>query len=67
MSRFTVAGARINAGYTQGGIADKLGVSRATVNAWDVFAFCHIVDISEDDLILPSVSTNSSGTPERTE
>ena len=77
MSRFTVAGARINAGYTQGGIADKLGVSRATVNAWEndraemkpyhVFAFCHVVDISEDDLILPSVSTNSSGTPERTE
>ena len=67
MAKFTIAGARVNAGYTQTGIADKLGVSRATVNAWEndraemkphhVFAFCYVCNISQDDLILPKKST----------
>ena len=69
LARFTVAGARVNAGYTQGKIADKMGVSRATINAWEnnraemkphhVYAFCYIVGISENDLILPVKSTES--------
>jgi len=69
VQQFTVTGARANAGYTQAGIADKLGVSRATVNAWEndrsemkplhVIAFCHVCGISEDDLILPKKSTDS--------
>ena len=69
LARFTVAGARVNAGYTQAGLADKMGVSRATINAWEndraemkphhVYAFCYVVGISKDDLILPARSTKS--------
>ena len=74
MARFTVAGARVNAGYTQGGIADKMGVSRATINAWEcgrikmkphqIFAFCYICGVTEDALILPTESTNVDETEE---
>lgn len=69
MAKFTLEGARVNAGYTQGEIADKLKVSRATVNAWEcgrseikphyIYALCHVYGISEDDIILPVKSTNS--------
>ena len=69
MAKYTVAGARVNAGYTQSGMADEMGVSRATVNAWEndratmkphhVYAFCYLTGISKDDLILPVASTAS--------
>ena len=68
MPKITLRAARINAGLTQDKLAEKLKVSRATVNAWEcgrtemkphhVFAFCYVCGISEDDLILPTVSTN---------
>lgn len=68
MARFTVDGAIANAGLTQGIIADKMGISRATVNAWannraemkpyHVYAFCHVCGISEDDFVLPTKSTD---------
>ena len=68
MAKITAEAAMVNAGYTQTSLADKLKVSRATVNAWmcgrvalkphQIFAFCYVCGISEDDLILPEVSTN---------
>lgn len=67
MAKITVEAAMVNAGYTQTSLADKLKVSRATVNAWmcgrvalkphQIFAFCYVCGISEDDLILPVLST----------
>lgn len=68
MAKITAEAAMVNAGYTQTSLADKLKVSRATVNAWmcgrvalkphQIFAFCYVCGISEDDLILPVLSTN---------
>lgn len=68
MAKITTEAAMVNAGYTQTSLADKLKVSRATVNAWmcgrvalkphQIFAFCYVCGISEDDLILPVLSTN---------
>lgn len=67
MAKITAEAAMVNAGHTQTSLADRLGVSRATVNAWmrgrtalkphQIFAFCYVCGISEDDLILPTVST----------
>ena len=68
MAKITAEAAMVNAGYTQTSLADKLKVSRATVNAWmcgrvalkphQIFAFCYFCGISEDDLIMPILSTN---------
>ena len=67
MPKITLRAARINAGLTQDKLAEKLKVSRATVNAWEcgrtkmkphhVFAFCYATGVSEDDIILPVKST----------
>jgi DNA-binding XRE family transcriptional regulator len=69
MPKLTLEAARVNAGYTQTKLAEILDVSRATVNAWErgrvpmkphyVFAFCHVVGVSEDDILLPKMSTES--------
>lgn len=63
MPKITLSAARVNAGYTQGELAEKMGVSRATVNAWElgraemkphhVYAFCYVTHMSEDDILLP--------------
>lgn len=68
MAKITAKAAMVNAGYTQTSLADKLKVSRATINAWmrgrvalkphQIFAFCYVCGISEDELILPTLSTN---------
>ena len=67
MPKISLRAARINAGLTQDKLAEKLKVSRATVNAWEcgrtemkphhVFAFCYATGVSEDDIILPVKST----------
>ena len=69
MPKITLKAARINAGFTQGTLAEKLKVSRATVNAWEcgraemkphhVYAFCYATGMSEDDILLPKKSTES--------
>lgn len=63
MAKVTLAGARMSAGYTQAGLADKLGVSRNLVSQWEsgkvkiqlfyLYAICHITGFNESDIILP--------------
>ena len=67
--KITMEAARVNAKLTQQELADAMGVSRSTVvnveNGYvDIkpiylYAFCHVVGVSEDDIILPSKSTNN--------
>ena len=69
MPKITLRAARVNAGYTQDELAEKLKVSRATVNAWEcgraglkphhLYAFCYATGVSEDDILLPVKSTES--------
>lgn len=69
MPKISLKAARVNAGFTQDELAEKLKVSRATVNAWErgrvemkphhVYAFCYATGVSEEDIILPEKSTNS--------
>ena len=69
MHKITLRAARVNAGYTQDELAEKLKVSRATVNAWEcgradlkphhLYAFCYATGVSEDDILLPVKSTES--------
>lgn len=63
----TLAAARVNSDLTQAELADRMGVSRATVNEWEtgkremkpayLYMFCGITGISENDIILPTKST----------
>lgn len=67
MARITLEAARVNAGLTQAELAEKMGVSRATVINWEsgksemktayVYMFCGITGFSEDDILLPEKST----------
>lgn len=67
MASFTMAAARTNKNLSQQQIADKLGISRATYSEIEtgkkeikpiyLYAFCHVVGLSEDDIILPKKST----------
>lgn len=67
MPKITLAAARISAGYTQEKLADKMGVSRASLQAWEtgktemrpayLYMFCGITGFTEDDLLLPETST----------
>ena len=69
MEGITLKAARVNANLTQEQLASKLGVSRSTVIAVEngdteirpiyMYAFCHIVGVSEDDIILPVKSTEN--------
>ena len=67
MARITLKAARVNLGLTQAEIADRMGVSRQTVFEWEngkreikpayLYMFCGIAGVSEDDIILPVVTT----------
>ncbi len=67
MSKITLTAARVNSGLTQEEIAEKMGVSRSTIIAWEngkkemrpayLYAYCHITGFSEDDILLPKMST----------
>ncbi len=60
MAKISMEAARVNAGYTQEELAQKMGVSRTTINAWEcgrievkplyLYAFCHLVGMDEDDI-----------------
>lgn len=63
---WSIKAARVNAGYTQKGAAEALGVSEKTVCNWekgmavpmaDKFVeMCRLYGVSMDDIILPSKS-----------
>ena len=69
MVKITMEAARVNAGLTQQELADKMGVSRSTVinveNGYTevkpiyLYAFCHVIGLSEDDILLPIKSADS--------
>ena len=70
MARMTLEAARVNRGWTQAELAEKMGVSRQSVFDWEngkrqmrsayVKLFCNVVGLEEDDIILPSTTTLSS-------
>ncbi len=67
MAQITLAAARVAKGWKQTDLAQKMGVSRETVIAWEngqrpmktayFYLFCKITGFSEDDIILPTKST----------
>ena len=64
---WSIKAARVNAGYTQKGAAEVLGVSEKTVCNWDkgiavpmadkFVEMCRLYGVSMDDIILPSKSS----------
>lgn len=68
MPQVTLEGARVSAGYTQAELAERLGISGATVSAWEtgkreissvqLAAFCHVTGFSENNISLPSKVRN---------
>ena len=67
MQKITLEAARVNTGLKQWQLAEKMGVSRTTINKWEngkapmkpvyLYMFCGITGFSEDELILPIKST----------
>ena len=68
MPLITLEGARVSAGFTQAELAERLGISRATVSAWEtgkrditsvqLAAFCYVTGFSEDSISLPKEVRN---------
>ena len=64
MAKITLAAARVNAGYSQEQLAEKLGVARTTVANWEsgktelkvkqLCAFCELTGFQMDDILLPT-------------
>lgn len=67
--KISLEAARVNAKLTQQELADKMGVSRESVRAWETgaremktayfYMFCDIVGVSKDYIFLPSEFTKS--------
>ena len=67
MAKIPINAARVAAGMTQEELAEKMGVSRQTIINWEtgkqemktlyLYAFCHVTGFSEDDILLPKMST----------
>lgn len=63
MPKITLRAARVNAGLTQGEMAEKLGVSLTTLNCWEngrksirpayLYAICQITGFSPEDIFFP--------------
>ena len=64
LAKITLKAARVNAGLSQDGLAERLGVSSKMIVEWELgksemrpaylLAICYITGFSEDDIILPS-------------
>lgn len=67
MNRMTIKAARVNAGYTQEELANKLGVHRLTISSWesepstmkikDAEALCKVLNITIDQIFFENNST----------
>lgn len=67
--QISLAAARVNAGLTQDEVAEKMGLNRATIIAWEkgkkvlkiweLDALCNIYNLTMDDIFLPQDSTKS--------
>jgi len=67
MAKIPLNAARVAAGLTQEELGEKMGVSRQTIINWEtgkqemktvyLYAFCHVTGFSEDDILLPKMST----------
>lgn len=65
--KMTMKAIRINANLTQQELADLMGVSRASVIAWEtgktkistvcLMAFCYVTKVTINDISLPQEST----------
>ena len=63
MPKIILAAARVNAGYSQEGLAKEMGVSRQAVIKWEggksrmrkahFYMFCRLTGFSEDDIYQP--------------
>lgn len=63
MKQISLAAARVDAGLTQEELAEKLGVTRKSVQNWELgrkpirkanfIAFCAITGFEQDDIFLP--------------
>ena len=70
MVKMSLAAARVNRGLTQAELAEKIGVSRQAIFDWEngkrairpinLYALCSALEITEDDILLPEVITNSN-------
>lgn len=74
MPKITLKAARVNAGLTQGQMADRLGVSLRTVVAWEtgekqirqgyVHAYSNITGFAVNDFLLPNEYAMRTGESE---
>lgn len=63
MPKITIRAARVNAGLTQDQMAERLGVSLTTLNAWErgrksirpayLYAICQITGFEPGDIFFP--------------
>ena len=63
LAKITLAAARVNAGFTQEQLAERIGVTRKTYANWEngktkikpgfLYAFCVLTGFSVDDILLP--------------
>ena len=68
MGKVTLAGARVSKGWSQQELADKMGVSRTTINKWEtgkaemrasyMIAFCSLTGFEPEDICLPESTQN---------
>ena len=66
-NKLTMKALRVNANLTQQELADAMGVSRASVIAWEtgktqistvcLMAFCYVIGVKVNDVFLPAEST----------
>lgn len=65
--KISLEAARVNAKLTQQELAERMGVSRETIRAWETgaremktayfYMFCDIVGVSKDNIFLPQKFT----------